>query len=280
MEEVVYFASDSMADDEVSQELDRLQGSGLLFCIGDYYSVRSNFESLIARRVGGEKHAQDLTDKAYRRARLIGKFPYVKGAYISGSMSKGVMLEDGDVDFFIITEPGRLWVARTLLVLFKKTFLFNSHKFFCLNYFIDSGRLEIEEKNLFTAVEAATLKPIFDRGVYHDFHHANRWVEQFIPNRTEQEVVYNGETGRSIASVVEALLNNKLGDRLDRVFMNITLKVWKKKFKDMVDTDFDVALKTRTYVSKHHPRNFQSRVLTALDDKVRTFEDEHQIKLG
>ena len=26
------------------------------------------------------------------------------------------MAEDGDIDYFVITEPGRLWIARTLLI--------------------------------------------------------------------------------------------------------------------------------------------------------------------
>jgi hypothetical protein len=48
----------------------------------------------------------------------------------------------------------------------------------------------------------------------------------------------------------------------------------------MEDVDFDIALKTRKYVSKHHPRNFQSRVLDALDKRVSEFEIKHKIKLN
>ena len=278
-DEVVYFASGSLGQDLIAEELKTLVQNGELFQKDGYYSPREGINALISKRLDGEKTARTAQKKAYKRAKFIGKFPYVKGAYISGSMSKGIMHEDGDVDFFIITEPGRLWVARTLLILYKKIFLFNSHKFFCVNYFIDSGNLEIEEKNLFTATEAATLKPVYDSGIYHDFYKANSWVKDFLPNQTEQSVIYNGNTNRPIAKAVEQMLNNSVGDKLDRLFMTTTLKFWKTQFKDLDDTNFDLALKTRTYVSKHHPQNFQSRVLTALDERLKQFEEKQKTRV-
>jgi hypothetical protein len=279
-EEVICFTSDRLDDSQFETELDSLIRSGMLFKSDLFYSVRPEVDNLLSLRIDGERKAQEAKSKAFKRAKFIGKFPYVKAAYISGSMSKGVMPQDGDVDFFIITEPGRLWIARTFLILFKKTFLFNSRKYFCLNYFIDSSNLEIEEKNIFTATEVVTLKPIYDNGVYKRFLQANTWVEEYMPNSIEQEVIYNGDTSRPIATLVEQLLNNSIGDKLDHWFMIGTLKVWKRKFQYMEDVDFNLALKTRKYVSKHHPQNFQSKVLQALDQRVKDFEDKHQMKLN
>lgn len=279
VQEIAYFTTDSSNFNKVSDAIEKLISDGVLFEKEEFISVKPDLEKDILARHKGESVAKQELKKAYSRARFIGKFPYVRAAYISGSMSKGVMHEDGDVDYFIITEPGRLWIARTFLVLFKKTFLLNSHKFFCLNYFIDSDNLEIEEKNLFTATETVTLKPIYDSGLYSDFRNANKWVDEFLPHNKEQQVVYNGETKKPIGSIIEALLNNQIGDRLDEFFMHTTFRVWKRKFKHLETTDFDVALKTRKYVSKHHPQNFQSRVLSALKERVEAFEKQHNIKL-
>ncbi|MGB0368448.1 MAG: nucleotidyltransferase domain-containing protein [Flavobacteriales bacterium] len=278
--EIVKLAAGNSSEMLADASLNELVQAKMLHEIDGYYSVQPEFKSLIERRETGERNAALQKTKAHKRAKFIGKFPYVKAAYISGSMSKGVMHEDGDIDFFIITEPGRLWVARTFLVLFKKTFLFNSRKFFCLNYFIDSSKLEIEEKNVFTATEMVTLKPIYDSGIYSQFRDENSWVEEFIPNNKREEVVYNGKTSRPIANLVEGMLNNSIGDKLDEWFMTGTLKVWKRKFKHLENVDFDVALKTRKYVSKHHPRNFQSRVLGALDERILRFEEKHNTKLS
>lgn len=279
-EEIAFFATNGNEEPGLESELNELVASNSIFSIDDYFSAKPDFQNLIKRRIEGERIAQQHYDKALGRAKFIGKFPYVRAAYISGSMSKGVMHQDGDVDYFIVTEPGRLWVARTFLVLFKKVFLFNSRKFFCLNYFIDSSRLEIEEKNLFTATETVTLKPVYDNGVYKNFREANKWVESFIPNPEIEKVVYNGETKRHVGSLLESMLNNSFGDKLDEWFMNGTLKVWKRKFNHMQEADFEVALKTRKYVSKHHPQNFQRRVLQALEERVQAFEKKHDLKLA
>ena len=98
------------------------------------------------------------------------------------------------------------------------------------------------------------------------------------PNQTEQKVIYNGNTRRPMAKVVERVLNNSLGDKLDALFMATTLKLWKTQFKDLGDANFELALKTRKYVSKHHPQNFQSRVLAALDEKLKAFDEKHKMK--
>ena len=79
---------------------------------------------------------------------------------------------------------------------------------------------------------------------------------------------------------MESLLNNRLGDSLDRFFMKNTLRFWKKKFSHFEDEDFNVALKTRTYVSKHHPRNFQRKVMDALAEKTAAFERQHNVSLS
>ena len=79
--------------------------------------------------------------KAKAKARFISKFPFVAAVGVSGSLSKGYYDSDSDIDFFIITQHNRLWICRTLLMVYKKIFLLNSRKYFCPNYFISSEQL-------------------------------------------------------------------------------------------------------------------------------------------
>jgi hypothetical protein len=41
----------------------------------------------------------------------------------------------------------------------------------------------------------------------------------------------------------------------------VTVQFWKRKFSHFDDQTFNVALKSRRYVSKHHPMYFQGKVL-------------------
>jgi hypothetical protein len=89
------------------------------------------------------------------------RFPFVRGIGISGSLSKNYADEDADIDFFIITSRNHLWIARTFLHGLKKlSFLVGKQDWYCMNYFIDEEALVIAEKNIFTATEVVTLKPV------------------------------------------------------------------------------------------------------------------------
>ena len=111
-------------------------------------------------------------------------FPFVKGIAVSGSLSKYFADEKTDIDFFIITTANRLWIARTILHIFKKfTYLLKMQDLFCMNYFIDEAELGILEKNIYTATEIATILPLFGYKIFDSFFKVNSWTRSFFPNK-------------------------------------------------------------------------------------------------
>lgn len=231
----------------------------------------------IQKRILGGIEAEKRLKKGLKRARFIGKFPYVKAVAISGSLSKGYMEKKSDIDFFIITEPGRLWVARTLLVAYKKIFLLNSRKAFCVNYFVDTNHLEIEEKNRFTATEIVTLIPSYGTDVFEHFSKANVWAYQTFPQykQTEINVPYKRKGAKKFN---EWFLSGRLGEALDARFMKMTFKRWQRKFGHLENHDFDIAFKTRKHVSKHHPGNFQAKVLEEYEANLKDIKHHFELR--
>ena len=59
----------------------------------------------------------------------------------------------------------------------------------------------------------------------------------------------------------EWLLGGRVGEWLDVLAMRSTVGYWRRKFRHLGVEKFDVALKSRRYISKHHPQHFQERVL-------------------
>jgi hypothetical protein len=245
----------------VEEKLQTLVAQGFVFQYGSFFQSLKD-SSWILNRLECNKRAAGFLPHAHKRAQLIGKFPFVRGVYVSGSLSKNCMRADSDIDFFVVTVPGRLWLSRTLLVLFKKIFLLNSHKYFCVNYFIDTDHLQIEEQNLFTATETVTLLPMYGRVSFEAFQEANDWAWTFYPNfpRREASIVAPHSKGL-LKAFLEKLLGGKWGDWLDEKCMRLTVGFWKRKFNHLDNRDFEVALKSRRYVSKHHPLHFQEKVL-------------------
>ena len=272
--------TNSVSTEDIFKEIKFLCDRKLLFNKNNFYLLR-NDEHYISRRIAGNKLAEKRMKSAYRMTKFISKFPYVRAVLLSGSISKGYMEKDSDLDYFIITNPNRLWVTRLLLMLFKKIFLLNSRKVFCINYFVDTETLEIEEKNIFTATELATLIPTYGTELYNKLYLKNIWIKDFYPNYPKRDTVKISDNKKSIIKIfIERLLNNSFGDKLDDFAMNLFEKSNKKKYWDYDSNDFQVAFKTSKKESKHHPKFFQKRVLTAFNDKLKWLEETNNISLG
>ena len=280
-EEIKKFMASS-PNGEFDRQFNDLINSGYINQVGrDFYGIAPE-QSNASRRIKGNLLAEKKMKSARRMSRLISYFPFVRCIMLSGSISKGFMEANSDVDFFIITAPKKLWIARTLLILFKRLFLLNSRKLFCVNYFLDSESMEIEEKNIFTAIECATLIPTYNSEYYTKFWNENSWVSNYLPNTTIRDttgVISN--KAFPFKWLIEKLLSNRLGDFLDQYFMNITLKHWNSRYsKELDEGDFKVAFKTKRNVSKSHPQFFQKKVLNTLASKQKEYEISKSVNLS
>lgn len=265
--------------EETTTEIDFLIKQKNIQKIDEYYIYNSDFEC-IKKRIKGNLGAQKVMSIAKNRANFISKFPFVKAVGISGSLSKGYYDENSDVDFFVITEPNRLWTTRTLLMLYKKIFLLNSRKYFCINYFISSENLEIEEKNRFTATEIKTLIPIKGKNEFEKFYEVNDWTKKYFKTQHTNLALVSEINKPILIDWLEKLLRMPFYNILDQYFRKITLLKWKSKFKTMGKEDFKIALKSTQDVSKHHPYNFQKKVILALNEKYIEFHKLYNIELS
>ena len=203
--------------------------------------------------------------------RFLFQFPYVRAIGISGSLSKNYADEKADIDFFIITKANRLWIARTLMHIFKKfTFLTGKQHFYCMNYYVDETALEMEDKNIFTAIEVKTLLPVGGKEALDNFFIANQWTDEFLPACSCRNL-QNAESSRSwIKKFIEWILNNKVGDRLDNYLMKITSRRWKRKEQKGKRNEKGQAmgLITGKHFARSNPESFQEKLLMLYDEKI------------
>ncbi|MEZ4788612.1 MAG: hypothetical protein R2811_01205 [Flavobacteriales bacterium] len=271
-DEILRFLPQLAADPScITSALLVLEAQGLVHRSGVYWAL-ADVEVRAEQRLVCERRARSRMPKAALMSRRIARFPFVRAVFISGSLSKGVLAADGDIDFFVVTTPGRLWVARTLLMLYKKIFLLNSRRDFCVNYFLDSEHLTVEDRNRYTATEVVTLIPMYGNGTTEAFFARNAWAFGMYPNmpRPASREVSIGR-GR-LKRRLERSMSGRLGALLDRSAMRITWRFWKHKFAHLDARTFELAFRTRTYVSKHHPRNFQDRVLSGYEARLAKLE--------
>ncbi len=278
--EEIYKFSKGTSTAHIEKELELLIAKKIIYKHGEFYTT-TNDDKLISRRLKGNEMAQKMMPKAKKVARLIAKFPYVESVCVSGSLSKGYYdAANGDIDFFVITKKDRLWVSRTLLILYKKIFLLNSKKYFCVNYFISTNNLEISEKNRFTATEMVTLIPLYGKATYQEFMQHNPWPKQYFPNISPFDTSLIEDTNKAFVSkTIEAFFNTKIGLTFDTFFRYLTLKKWQKKFDHLQSDDFNIAMKSTKNVSKHHPQNFQRRVIDKLNDDYNKINLKYNLEI-
>ena len=268
----------NLTQNTVETELENLVTLKIIHKQDGFYFI-SDDTSIIERRKRGNEEANAKMEIAHRYSQIIASFPFVKAVCISGSLSKNYMNAESDIDFFVITEPHRLWLCRCMLVAFKKIFLFNSRKNFCVNYYIDSANLEIPDRNLFTATEIAFIKPTCNFALYQAFMKANEWCKDFYPNKPNHPNILEIHKQRPIKRLLEKVLIGKIGERVDALCFKITLRHWKKKFSHFDENEFDLNLRSRKNVSKHHPQGFQNKVMEAYHQKIKQIEQQFSIKI-
>lgn len=263
---------------KTSNELQHLIDEKILIKIDEFYVYANDLES-VTKRLRGNLQAKKALIKAKERARFISKFPYVEGVGVSGSLSKGYYDSESDIDFFVITTPNKLWICRTLLMLYKKLFLLNSRKYFCVNYFISTNHMEIEEQNRFTATELKTLIPMEGAAVFEKFYQSNTWVSDYFSKFNPDLLNVQEIKNPFLTNAIEFVLDNRIGGFIDTSFKKITLKKWRTKFHFMNSEDFNIALKSTKNISKHHPSNFQKKVILSLNSKIEEVQTNFNIVL-
>ena len=260
--------------DAVAQSLHYLSATGLIHKVGPYYTLQNN-SFLIERRENGNNIAATLLPQAKGISRFLYLFPFVRAVGISGSLSKNYADENSDFDYFIIAKTNRLWIASTLLGLFKKlSYITGKQHCFCMNYYIDESYLEIPEHNIFTATELFTLKAGSGQKTISKFLNANTWVRQFYSNySSERKASELSPLGSLFKNTLEFLLNNIGGNYLDNWLMRKAVTRWKKKkasgkLVDLNGNPINLYL-TDKHFCKHNPRYFQAKIVSAYSERMQ-----------
>lgn len=265
----LFLPSNSVTTEIVEHSIQKCVSEKFLFAFEEYFSVDPQIEDLVERRVSMEHYALKRWRIAHIFAHIILRFPFVRGCFITGTLSKHVSTPQCDIDYFVVTETNRLWIARTFLTLFKKIFLLNSKKYFCLNYFVTEDALEIRDRSVFTATEIAHAKPLINQYYFDGFIEQNAWIKSFFPNwQIEKMNLPSSHNGMSVLGrILEIPFGNRLGDKLDDFLMKKMKGIWKKRYPHLTNEKLDSLFRVRKSVSKAHGPDFETKVMNAYKQK-------------
>lgn len=139
-----------------------------------------------------KKEAEKKLSIAKRTAFLLAYIPTIELIGLSGKLSLGVSQKDDDIDLFVVTKKGTLWLTRFFILAFlafiglrREPQGKETKNKICVNMFVDTTKLTVPEKerDLFSAHEVSQLVPLVSKNqMYEKFLSSNLWVKNYLPN--------------------------------------------------------------------------------------------------
>jgi hypothetical protein len=214
---------------------------------------------LADRRRRREATSALLWPKAVRACRMVAALPWVRLVAVSGSLAVGAAEDGADVDLFIVTVDGRVWLARALTIALGRAAALAEGRrevWLCPNYILTASSLTLSERDIFTAHELVQLVPLFGPDTYRAFLEANRWYGEFLPNHPGYSGPIADLPGARVRRAVEPVLANPLVSRLERWEMDRKIERLRQRSAS-TEVRFD-ATTCKGHFGEHRRRTLRS----------------------
>lgn len=243
--------------DAILTACDHLVGLGLLARNGRW-RFRPGKGADIPRRRMRAQHAEVMWPWAVRAAEVLDRLPWVSGLMVTGSLSKNSAGPGGDVDFLVLVQPGRVWTLKTTLQAMRRVLPPQARDLFCTNYLLATDCLEIDDRNLYTAIELATAVPLTGRDACVALLEANGWARRFVPGLDWSIERAKNLPHRPIVGPAQA---GGIGERVERAALGAWDRYWDRKYGWLAEDVRQQRFKRGDGVATNHLHDFQDYVL-------------------
>jgi hypothetical protein len=258
---------------ELEKALQVLVQTKLIRSSQDYYYSSTRRDGIVTDRLENERRASRMLRYARWISFFLKHVPFVRAVFITGSLSKHVAPHKSDIDFMIVTEFNRLWICKMILTGFRRIFLFNSKKYFCINLMVTENGMYFPNHNYFTAVEIATTQVVWNTTAFMKYQNENAWIHQYLPNWQSPT---NGmspllNTPVLLQSLFESALNILHLDALNTNLMQTARNFWRRKHKSIDETKFNSIIQCTPDISSVWHDDHQTTILVGFQKRLTAY---------
>jgi len=202
---------------------------------------------------------------------VINRLPFVRMLAVTGSLAVDNLDGGADIDYLVVTEPGRLWLCRALVLLVRR-FALRDGVTICPNYIITLNRLEFLDHSLYSAHEIAQMVPLAGMAVYAQVRARNSWMEGYLPNAQGLPEVQAHLSHHAVDSLerpgFEAVLRTPLFGVLERWEMQRKIKMLRQEQGESPESEFSAD------ICKGHFHLHRTQTNLALEQRLSRLEVE------
>ncbi len=238
-------------------------------------------ETLLVRHQERHALAEPRWQVAQRFAVWLGWVPFLRMVAVCGSQAVENGDQDGDLDLFLITDPGRLWLVQAMTMVLRRLGRWRLGTEICPNFLLQADCLELAERNLYTAREIVQAVPLWGADPYQDFLAQNAWIADFLPQldpRTaagrdrlrERQRFLRAEPQHRLTRLLAAGLRGRWGAWLERRVHRALLSYYRFRWRDHGIEPAHLAAAYRPDRQLLLRGGYASAVARALRDRVTT----------
>ncbi|MEI6690702.1 MAG: hypothetical protein WCL07_03055 [bacterium] len=168
-----------------------MQSKGEIVLTNSYFHLPHK-ASLVTSRLSRSRSSFNKLIIANQYATQLSRLPGVMAIYLTGSLAVNNANVNDDIDFMIITQPGRLWLTRIITTIYcefvrirRRPQSSDNNNALCLNLYLtpDSFSIPHEKRSLYTAYELIQATPLYDpQNTHSGLLNSNLWLKSYLPN--------------------------------------------------------------------------------------------------
>jgi hypothetical protein len=183
-------------------------------CEQGYYFLAGRRQVRVLREVRKARHSLVATRIA-SYGRILGNLPFMRMVALTGSTAMQNGDDAADLDFLLVTAPGRLWLARAFAIVLGR-FTALSGNVLCPNVIISERALIWPQQDIYTAHEMTQMRPLAGTETYDTLREMNAWALDFLPNAVgSPSLPLPPNTPPTFRRRMESPLRGKIGDALE-----------------------------------------------------------------